>query len=695
MIDFSPRAVLGPDGVIATKLSDFESREGQVILAENIQKAFSENKHLLASAPTGVGKSFAAILGAIKTAFQVSKPVVISTHTIALQEQLFNKDVPFLKKHLGLHDLEVVLAKGRSNYISLRRTTLAERKIDKLPEESKKQYFKLREWAEDNKNYSKKELPSLSTIPFKPNYNVWDLVKSDADDCLGEKCPTFKSCHFYNARNQLESAHIIITNHSLVLLDRKLKSKGQEGILPEYSYLIIDEAHELEEVARKVFSFEFKENYLDKVLSEIYGDDGSGLLYQRYEHYNNGLVSLLESSPQLSPEEAANKKLITETVRNLRLLKDEIKSYFEKVAKFLGSDSLKRIEKSNQISNDLFIKFCSLNSNLTSLAKIVNPRDKTTIEYVVKRTSEVAMGIEAITSLPKVPGKNYSEVVAWASSEGKRGNRYFCVSSMPIFLKPILKKLLFNSIKSVVLMSATLTTGGKDPFGLIKSNLGLDGQPEPLQLQVASIFDYKKQVTCYLVKDLPEQNKPNYISAISEQIIKFVTLSKGGAFVLFTSFDVMQKTFKETKDAFEMLDFKLFIQGGELNKNQMIEEFKKTKHGVLFGVNSFWTGVDVPGDSLRNLIIVKLPFASPEDPLVKAQQQIYEEYKRNYFMERSLPMTGIMLKQGFGRLIRRKTDSGVVVFLDSRLVTKPYGKYLLSCLPKCDLKYVSSRKSEQ
>lgn len=688
MNQFDPKIVLGKDGVIATKLIEFESRQSQIVLADYIQRAFLENKHLLANAETGTGKSFAAILAAIKTSFETKTPVVISTHTIALQEQLFNKDVPFLRENLELDNLEVILAKGRGNYISLRRAKLAERKVDKLSEDIKNQYVRLKRWIEDNPA-TPKTTPSLSGVPFKPNSILWEAVRSDTDDCLGEACPTYKSCHFYTARSKLEKANIIITNHSLVLLDRKLKSKNLEGILPDYSYIVIDEAHELEEVARKVFSFEFREGQLDKILSEIYGDDGSGILYGMHESYTNDIITLLESGKPLSEEEARLKQLVTSTVKSLKDLKSEVQDYFENIKKFLGQESLKRIEKPNQISNNIFSKMTLFSANLVSISTYV--KEKSTIEFVLKRCSEIGMGLDAITNLPKIPGKSYSELVAWASSDGRRGNKTYCINSMPIFLKPIMKRMLFSSLKSVVLMSATLATAGNDPFMLIKSNLGLDDSLEPLQLKLPPIFDYKSQVTCYLVKDLPEQSNPEYIKAISEQIIKFVSLSKGGALVLFTSFDIMQKTFKETKDSFEMQDFKVFIQGGELNKNQMIEEFKKIKNGVLLGVNSFWTGVDIPGDSLRNLIIVKLPFVSPEDPLVKAQQQIYEEYKRNYFIERSLPMAGIMLKQGFGRLIRRKSDKGVVVFLDSRLVTKPYGKYLLNCLPRCEVKYVSSK----
>lgn len=680
-----PSFILGSEGPIAKNLPEYEVRSAQIQLADFIQQSFEEPNHLIAEAQTGTGKSYAAILAAAKSSYETGKPVVISTHTIALQEQLFYKDVPFLKKYLNLHNLKVVLAKGRSNYISLRRANLAERKLSKSSDEVKEQYLKLRAWI---KNVKLEDSPSLSDIDFKPNPQLWAAVKSDSDDCLGEKCPTHSQCHFYGARKKLEEAHIIITNHNLVLLDRKMRGSGMEGgLLPAYNNLIIDEAHELESVARQVFSFEFRQIELERILNELYSDDGTGLLNERYETYSNNLTTLLESGKPLDSDQESEKSAVINTVKTLIDLKEAADEYFIEVAKFLGPAKLKRFESPKEIKVDLYSKFKLFLDAVTGLSKSFSS-GKTTLDFVVKRCSEMAMGVDAITNLPPLPGKKYSDTVAWAASDFGKKNKTYYVASSPIFLKPLMKKLVFGPLKSVILMSATLATAGNDPFALIKSTLGLD---EPNQLKLPSVFDFKKQVKAYVVEDLPEQSSPDYILAISEQVSKFVSLSKGGAFVLFTSNDVMQKVYKETKDGLEMQGLQLFLQGDKLNKIQMIEEFKKIKNGVLFGVSSFWTGVDVPGDSLRNLIITKLPFPSPDDPLAKAQEEIYKEYKRNFFMEKSLPITAIMLKQGFGRLIRRKSDTGVVVFLDSRLVTKRYGKYLLSCLPKCDVKYISSK----
>ena len=663
--NFKAKYVLGAEGPVAKDLKGFQVRNAQIVLAEQIQEAFKTSKHLIAEAQTGTGKSYAALLGAFETSIRTRTPVIISTYTIALQEQLCQKDVPFLLDRLNLK-IRVSLAKGRGNYVSIRRANIAIK-------EKQKGYRKLANWLSDTDDGTK------SSLTFKPDYLTWSRARSDADQCLGENCPTFKECFYQKSRRNLGEAHVIITNHNLVLLDLKMKSMGQKGVLPEYKYLVLDEAHEVENVARQTFTFELRQKELQSVIYEIWNTDKSnGFLNQMVTESNKLLLA-----SKVSGEVDIKSKIVKEAAKAIEKVFDENEEFFKKVKSYVGSDYLKRFTEKNVIKTTLVDDIGAMLGCLKSLnSHATDKNNKAALDYAAKRCTEIAMGVDQIITLPNVPGKKYPEVVAWAGSRMlPNKTRAYSVTCSPIFLKPLMRRMVFKPLDSVVLMSATLSTGGKNPFRMFESILGV---PDPMRLRLASVFDYKEQAFVVLVTDMPEQKKDNYADEIAKQVKKYVKATSGGAFVLFTSFKVMNKVYEDIKVSLEVAGYKLFCQGKDLNRNQMISEFKKTTKGVLLGVSSFWTGVDIPGRALSKLIITKLPFPSPVDPLMQAQAEIYEKYGRNFFMERSIPMTAIMLKQGFGRLIRTNTDKGMVVILDSRVVTKKYGSMILSALPsKC------------
>jgi len=661
--DFRPSYALGSDGPLAKSLPDYQVRGSQITLGEHLQKAFEDKKHLVAEAATGTGKSFANVLAALETSIGTQTPVIISTHTIALQEQLFEKDIPFLVEQLQLKGVNVALAKGRGNYVSIRRAKLAigERQAG---------YYRLANWLDTTTD------GTLSGMGFKLNSITWSRSRSDTDQCLGEHCPYFDDCFYQKARRKLKDAHIIITNHNLVLLDLKMKSTGLGGVLPEYKYLIFDEGHEVEQVARKVFTFELKQKDLPLIFNEIYNDGSTGFLNNMLTATRMTLrESLTNPREEVDPQTKAIKSA-SDAIENLFTNNDE---FFRKVGGWIGALPMKRFREKNEIKTDIVTSLETALSCIKDLSFITNTDHKTALEFASKKCTEIALGIDMILSLPNAEGKAYPDIVAWASAR-MRANRdkVYKVICAPIFLGPTMKKLVLRPLNSVVFTSATLATGGKNPFRMFESSMGLR---EPMRLKLPSVFDYAKQASIIIIEDMPEQKDSNYVEVMAQQVKKFSKATKGGAFVLFTSFKVMNEVYELTKVGLEMAGCKLFCQGKELNRNQMITEFKNTSRGVLFGVASFWTGVDIPGKSLRNLIITKLPFPAPNDPLMQAQQEIYEQFKRNFFMERSVPMTAIMLKQGFGRLIRKSTDRGIVVILDSRVVTKKYGPMLLNSLP--------------
>ena len=659
--DFRPSFVLGKEGPLARGLPDYQVRPSQVTLAEHIQTAFLEKKNLVAEAATGTGKSFACLLAAFETSIGTQTPVVISTHTIALQEQLCDKDVPFMLEKMGL-DIKVTLAKGRGNYVSIRRAGLAIK--DKVTD-----HAKLAQWLKNTKD------GTVSSLSFKPEPQMWARAKSDSDNCLGEQCPTFNECFYQQARRRLNESHVIITNHNMVLLDLKMKASGLKGVLPDFRYLIFDEAHEVENVARKVFTFELSQREIHNIFYEISNDKNTGFLDNMMAPVEAELRDTMTTKEE-NPVASTVKKC---HVAVEELLKENDK-FFKGVGAFIGNVAMKRFTEKNAIKTDILESIKNCLGGLKALSThLVEKNHKLVIDYALKRCSEIAMGIDQLLTLPNIEGKDYPEIVAWASSRTGIGmSKNYTVSCAPIFLKSTMKRLVFNKLESVIFTSATLATGGKNPFHMIESALGLEN---PMRLRLPPVFDYSKQASIVVIEDIPEQGDPRYVPILAEQVKKFVKATNGGAFVLFTSFKVMNGVYDLCKTNLEMAGLTLFCQGKDLNRNQMIAQFKGTMKGVLFGVSSFWTGIDIPGKALRNLIITKLPFPAPDDPLMQAQSEIYEKFKRNFFQESSIPMTAILLKQGFGRLIRKNTDKGIVVILDSRMITKKYGPLLFQALP--------------
>jgi len=668
-MNFQPAYILGSDGPLANSLSNYQVREPQILLAQRIYDAFTNKKHLIAEAATGTGKSFSCLLAAIEKSAESDTPIVISTHTISLQEQLCNKDVPFLLNKLKL-ELKAVLVKGRGNYVCLRRANIAIRN-------KCFGYRRLGEWLASTDDGTR------SSVPFKLNSQTWGSSKSDAEKCLSEKCKFLDNCFYQKSRRELDEADIIVTNHRLVLIDLKMKSEGFKGLLPDYKHLIFDEAHEVEGVARQVLTFELRKNDLPTIFDELYNDNNKGLLNKLKVDSNK---TLMEGMVEKQDAEG-RAKTVNETIEAIKGLIDENGKFFRKVGKFLDEFPMKRFVKRNSIKTKFIEKLNAIQDLLRDFSDQVDAVNyKLAIDFACKRCEEIADGIGFILDLPNADGKGYPIKAAWAAvRSAPNRKRAHSVVVAPIFLKPEMKKIVFNPLDSVVLTSATLAIGGKNPFRMIESSLGVD---DPMRLLLPSIFDYEKQAFIVVIDDMPEQKEKNYTEELARQIKKYSRVGSGGTFVLFTSFKVMNEVFDKVKIGLEVIGCQVFCQGKKLGRNLMITEFKKAKRGVLFGVSSFWTGVDIPGKALQKLIIAKLPFPSPGDPLIQAQEEIYSKFKRNFFFERSVPMTAIMLKQGFGRLIRSNADKGMVVILDSRIAKKKYGKMLLGALPSsCPIKY--------
>jgi len=687
-----PTHVLGNDGPIANCLEGYESREPQVQMANAVRDNFANDRHLFCEAGTGTGKSYAFLIPAIELALSGKGPVVISTNTITLQEQIFEKDIPDLKRYLNVPHLKVVLRKGRGNYISKRRLQNAHNVLSITEDEERE---KIEEWSSSSEAGSLQEMGSI------PNKRVWREIASDTQDCLGKKCKFYRECFYYKSKGSADSAHIIITNHALLALDLILKRKPnidpkkEPGIMPPFKYLIIDEAHGLEAAIRKAKTFEWKQGSAARNQFRLTNKKRKGLLDTIVQNSEWPEVDRRCRSTLLK-----FKEFVT---RNNNFFNNVVKPFVEGGKKLRGSTD-KRVRPSSfnrrraealitslkDVNSSLVGVVNSLSAKLEDTGHDVLSSKLTLLKGFTSRLQEVESDLAATLQL-KESKKNVTSV-SGCLIEGKP---YFMLQTYPIFVKEIAKEILFNAVPSAVLTSATLTTNKN--FTHITNTLGAAGDKTD-SLLLGHVFDYQKNVKLYITPKMPldpwndSVKRKKYHRDLSRKIEKYVSQTEGNAFVLCTSNMQMYDLYEMSKDALKKKGMFVLCQNKGMTKPQLIKEFKAMEGSVLFGVESFWTGVDIPGDSLKNVIITKLPF-SPPTPLSEAQEEIYKEFnlgkpknrQRNHFSERVLPAVALRLKQGFGRLIRRKDDSGIVVILDQRLATKYYGKILLSSLPKCQI----------
>ena len=632
--------IFGQNGLIARNHKEYEYRGGQIKMAEAVLKAFEEHKHLLVEAGTGTGKTMAYLVPAIAYATATGKRVVISTGTKALQEQLMEKDIPFLQKIMP-KKFKAAYMKGRSNYACLQRVKKAENQpvLDSLEELDS--FQEVSRWTRESQTGDKAELVNLPE-----NIGFWRDINAKGETCIGQKCVDFEACFVTRMRVRAEEADIVIVNHHLFFADLNIRGNEYGKVLPDYAAVIFDEAHLIEDIAADYFGFQVSSFQMDELVSDV---------------------------DRLPFTEVTTTRDLGRQTTKIVGLADTFWSRFTQGRALDGRfpmlpDAFAQKVKSGEIeATALGEAYFALDTALEAVENTLQSlnNDSTEIESVVRRVRQTRFDLDFICSQAE---KNY---VYWME---RRGRGMFLRAS-PIDVSTLLQEKLFDKMETVVMTSATLSSNGK--FDFVKDRLGLETEKTDTLLAPSS-YNYEKQAIVYLPTAMPDPRSPDYAAAAANEIVKILNITQGRAFVLSTSLSSMNALYELVS---LRVNFPCFVQG-QMSKAGLLERFKNTSNAVLFATSSFWQGVDVRGDQLSCVIIDKLPFAVPTDPIVAARTRFIDENGGKSFFDYSVPNAVITLKQGVGRLIRSASDKGVIALLDPRLRTKSYGRDFLGSLPR-------------
>lgn len=656
------RAAFSFGGLVACSVPDFEERPEQVEMALSVWDSLASGSHLMVEAGTGIGKSLAYIFPALLWCFHSTKRIVISTHTVNLQQQLANKDIPLVASLFSRSgfDAKHALFKGRSHYLCLRRWRQAyadigqktslfvanadERAIQDLYELSAQEG-----WDGDR-----------DTLPISMSDSVWSEICSEGDRCMSSKCPYREHCYYQKHRKHLEECHVIVVNHALFAAHLSIyeESGGQAGLLPGFEAVVFDEAHHLEDVTR------------DSVGTEV---------------SPGRLKRLADDTVRMASTGAIGKSITRDGVKRLRDALDNRVSVVSGVLQSLDPARSARKDKARlrdpgAVEPEVIKSLREFGREIQYWEEFdLSDEERFEVSALKRRFNGLADDLQSMSDL-EGDGDSY---VYWA--EGQEGARrgHVVLKKAPLEVGPYLQKALWSILPSAVLTSATLTTNSS--FDYQRRMLSLDGAKE---LVLGSPFDYKEQACLCVPRDSRGQdvNSPPFSDYVAKKVLEIVDMAGGRTFVLFTNRKSMERVAETIRDKVEEKGYP-FIKQGDGPREVLLRQFKEKGNAVLLGLDSFWEGVDVPGDALSCVVLTKLPFPVPDDPVMEAREQVWRSQGLVPFTHYSLPVATLKLKQGFGRLIRTKTDRGAVVLLDPRIATKNYGRSILRSLPPARITY--------
>lgn len=632
--------IFGEKGLVALHHEHYEYRGGQIKMAEAVSSAFEEKKHLIVEAGTGTGKTLAYLVPAVAFALANKKRVIISTGTKNLQEQLMKKDIPFLQGVLP-RKFTAEYMKGRSNYACLYRIEKSENQPILGGLDEMDHFEEVREWSKETQIGDRSEL-----VDLPENISFWNRINARSETCIGQKCPDFEPCFITRMRERAEAADIVIVNHHLFFADLNVRGNQYGRVLPDYGAVIFDEAHLIEDIAADYFGFQVSSFQIDELARDTDNLPITDSIVTRDLTKHAARILGLSEQFWIRFVQARNQD------GRFPLQPDAF------------NDRDREGEKQPTVLGEAYF---ALDGALQRLETAIDAYSEKMPEAdsLVRRIRQARFDLDFIVTQAE---KNY---VYWLE---KRGKGMFLRAS-PIDVSQLLREKLFEKVDTCVLTSATLSANGK--FDFIRERLGLEKQ-KTTTLLAPSAFDYEKQAIIYLPKAMPDPRSFEFTQLAAGEIVKLLQVTEGRAFVLATSNSSMNALYELVS---MRVNYPCFVQGS-MSKAGLLERFRNTPNAVLFATSSFWQGVDVRGEQLSCVIIDKLPFAVPSDPIVAARTRFIDENGGRSFFEYSIPQAVISLKQGVGRLIRSTTDTGVIAILDSRLRTKGYGRDFLASLPR-------------
>ncbi|UOF89689.1 DEAD/DEAH box helicase [Fodinisporobacter ferrooxydans] len=680
---------MAADGPMKQLFPSYQPRQGQLEMLHQVALALNDGQHLIVEAGTGTGKSLAYLIPAAQFAASSDEKVIVATHTIHLQTQLLERDVPLVEQLLQL-PVQFAVLKGRNNYVCMRKVATSLNTLGLLSDKNIAAFLmKMLVWLKDTPAGDREELP----LSFD-GQELWAQIQSEAETCINKKCPWFKYCYYHRAKAAASGADVVITNHSLVLTDLK----ADHNILPGYDHLIFDEAHHLEDGATKHLGTEIHYYRVMGILNRLHKDGKTGQLPLLKQTFTR----VFHTEPERM---AAWTNKIDSVMQDCLTLRQATEEMFDLLSQFVashtgssdGGRSVLRIranDRKEESWQPIGLSFDNFQVTLQSLRKHIKGLEagledleseelEGMIEDAIGLAKEVDRIWEDMTNFYQATDEN---TVTWIEREDRGHKGIVGIYTAPIDVGPLLDQMLFSKKQSIILTSATFTVNKGFQHAVQRLGLLRSQKEEELQtLTVESPFRYSEQALLCVPTDMPGMTEEPelFIRELCDTLVKLGRISKGRMLVLFTSYKMMHEVYKQSFDAFQQFGIALFAQGiNSSNRHHLIQTFKNHEQAVLFGTSSFWEGVDIPGEQLSCLAIVRLPFWPPNHPVIEARTELLKAKGHNAFSEYAVPQAIVRFKQGFGRLVRSTQDVGAVVVFDRRIVDSSYGKRFIQSLPK-------------